>query len=244
MSRLRQLVGLADVLLQPGGAHAFLKWKPFSITSFRMLRILRKKGLEFSTIIDGGANKGQFARAATEVYPEADIISFEPLPDVARRLRENLKDRSQVTVHELALGARDDTIQFFRQAYTLASSALRPASEAEAGDVLSIDVRAARLDTVLDGITLRRPSLLKLDLQGYELEALHGAPRTLQTIDYVLMEMSFSEGYEGEPGFVEVLDFMRDAGFIFIGPIDALIQADGEVIQMDGLFRAKTTPVE
>ncbi|HEX7069297.1 MAG TPA: FkbM family methyltransferase [Rhodothermales bacterium] len=239
MSRIRQLVYLSEVVLQSGGLRALATWKPFSITAFRMLNALRASGLEFQTIIDGGANKGQFARAATEIYPNARIHAFEPLPDVAEALRGNLADRRQVTVHQTALGPTDGTITFYRQDYSLASSALRPTGPTRG---TPIEVPVARLDSILHGEALARPVLLKLDLQGFEIEAMKGGPKVLEQSDYALLETAFVTGYEGEPGFNEVAAFMEGAGFEFVRPVDVLTERSGEIVQMDALFRKRTAP--
>src|SRR5258708_7728230 len=102
MSKLGQVIRLGRVFLQPSGLRSYFRWKPFSITSFTMLRTLRRQGFDFRTVLDGGANIGQFARAVTEFYPDAEVISFEALPDVARTLRRNLSDRPQARVIQSA----------------------------------------------------------------------------------------------------------------------------------------------
>ena len=238
MNRLRQLLYLTEVLVQPEGIRAFLKWRPFSITSFRIVNLLKRSGVTYRTIIDGGANKGQFARAAIELFPDARVVAFEPLPDVAAMLRQNLSDRTNVTVHEAALGPADGTTTFHRQPYSLASSVLKPTGEAR--ETETVEVPVIRLDSALKASDLQPPILLKLDLQGYELEALRGGPDVLSRADAVLLEASFVRGYEHEPLFVEVLDFMRAAGFEFERPLDMLVGSDGEIIQMDALFRNST----
>lgn len=235
MNRARQLLYLAEVLARPGGLRAFMNWKPFSITAYRIVSLLKTSGLSYQTIIDGGANKGQFARAATEFFPEAQIVSFEPLPDVADALRQNLSDRTNVTVHQAALGPSDGTTTIYRQSYSLASSVLRPSNDSEKTE--AVEVPVVRLDSVLDVSELQHPILLKLDLQGYELEALQGGPEILARADSVLLEAAFVRGYEHEPLFVEVLQFMREAGFAFDRPLDMLVGDDGAIIQMDALFQ-------
>ena len=245
MARIEQMIRLAEVLALPGAGRALLTWKPFSITSFRVLHRLRQQGVACGTILDGGANKGQFARAATETYPRADVIAFEPLPEVAEALRQNLHDRPQVRVVASALGSHDGQMPFYRHPYTLASSAL-PLEDAPHADEnangaadrveQTIRVPVARLDTLLAGEPLRPPVLLKLDLQGYEREALRGAPQTLARTDYVLLEIGFEATYRGEATFGALYDHLRTAGFQFRRPLDTLTGASGEIAQMDVLF--------
>ncbi len=234
MPTLSQAINLLMLLPQPGAARAFRTWKPFSITSFRVLRALRGLGLRPNMVIDAGANIGQFARAAIETFPAADVLSFEPLPDVAARLRANLADCPRVKTIESAVGSTDGTLRFFRNAYDLASSALPSASETDHTE--EVEVAVGRLDTLLRAETLRAPVLLKMDLQGYELEALRGASETLARVDHVLLETAFTSNYVGEATFDELYILLREAGFRFRQPVDVLTDKEGEIVQMDALF--------
>lgn len=230
------------VMLCSGGTRAILRWKPFSVTSFGMLRALRDVGVEPRTIVDAGANIGQFARAASETYPDARIIAFEPLPDVAETMRANLRDRPMVEVRAAALGQHVGTVSFRRNEYTPASSVLRLRSDgAESFDLHegdAIDVPMVALDDELEGVDLAPPVLLKLDLQGYELEALRGATRTLSQTQHVLVEIGLRPLYENEPTFDDVYSFLVAAGFRFACPLSSLRDGKGRVSQMDALFEA------
>lgn len=241
MAKLGRIIPLARVVAQPGGLRAFLRWKPFSITSFMMLRALKRQGFDFGTVIDGGANVGQFARAVSEIYPRAKVLSFEALPEVAEVLRRNLSDRPQVRVIQSALGRSDGTLEFFPNRYTLASSALpihdnQRSSFPGVRQLDPIRVPMVPLDAILADEPLDPPVLLKLDLQGYELEALEGGRRTLGRTDHILLETAFKPMYEGEPLFEDLSAFLRGEHFRFVRPVDFLADARGEIVQMDALF--------
>jgi FkbM family methyltransferase len=236
-----KLKEVVDVLATPGGVRAFARWKPFSVTAFHMMRALRALEVRPRTIIDAGANLGQFARAATETFPGARIIAFEPLPEIAEAMRRNLGDRPHVQVLAQALGREDGVVRFHRNEYSQASSVLSLRPEAAAAYNLRerdlVDVPVVQLDTALRGETLHPPVLLKLDLQGYELEALRGAEETLGRTDHVLVEVALDSMYEGQPTLEELVSFLDAAGFRFLSPV-AFLRDRGRITQMDVVFAA------
>ena len=244
MGLLDQTIRILTVFRQLGGWAALCRWRPRSISSFNLMRGLKRCAPDFGTVIDGGANVGQFARAAAETYPRAEVHSFEPLAAAISEFRRNLADQPRVHLHEVALGAKDGKITFYPNANSQSSSILPEA--AGHGDrfvhdkqLTAIQVSVARLDTVFADRQLPRPILLKLDLQGYELEALKGAMQLLKTTDYILTETVFLKMYENEPLFGELMDWLREAGFEFQEPLAFLSDVHERIIQMDALFCRK-----
>src|SRR3954453_6786862 len=63
------------------------------------------KSLDFATVVDIGANRGQFSLVARRCFPSARIIAFEPLPEPARRFRAALAADRLITLHQVAIGA-------------------------------------------------------------------------------------------------------------------------------------------
>ena len=229
MYPLHRLVRLART---PGAARALLSWRPFSATSLGLMVALERRGVDYRTILDAGANVGQFARAAIETYPDATILSFEPNPVAAGRFRHNFGDHPRVRLLESALGDRDGTVTFYPNTYSQASTCLKTA--ATVGCTLTpITVPIGRLDSLLADTLLQPPVLFKLDLQGYELAALLGATRTLQQCAHVLVEVDFTG--DG-PAFEAVWRCLAASGFTFSRPLDVLTGPDGRCHQMDALF--------
>jgi FkbM family methyltransferase len=242
MTQLLGRIGeFLEVSLLPGGIRAMRMGRPRSMASFKIVSDLRQSGLVFNTVIDGGANIGQFARACSVVYPAAQVLSFEPLPDVAEQLRQNLHDVHGYKVFQTALGRRDGEVTFNRNIYTQSSSILDVDTNDGAllqskQEVRQVTVPLARLDTALAEYDLRPPVLLKLDLQGYELPALHGAPRTLRKCSHLLIETVFKRSYREEPLFDEIQDHLTSCGFRFGRPVNFVREPNGQIAQMDALF--------
>lgn len=238
-NRIRQFVSLGRLIVRhPSAAAAAARWKPFSVTAFGMAKALKAQRLRPELVVDGGANAGQFARAMAETFPQTRVVSFEPLPEVAARFRSAFAGEARVRLVEAALGAAPGVVPFHRNPYSLASSALPvlDGSGPTAAHAETIEVPLTTLDLALEGDLVPASTLVKLDLQGFELEALRGATDLLGRASHVLLEVGLRPSYEGEPTFEALLDFLRPFGFRFLRPIDVLTDRSGEIVQMDALF--------
>jgi FkbM family methyltransferase len=246
---LKRLVEIFETLRMPGGVQAIAGRRPRSLASFRMMRDLQREKVAPHTIIDLGANVGQFARAASSAFPEATIYSVEPNPTSVAALRSNLADVSRLNVFATAVGDVDGETEFHCSSQSQASSILRHNSQngqadSASGDIRTIVVPIQKLDSLFEKVKLESPVLLKLDLQGYELAALKGGKELLQHVDYVIVEAVFEEYYVGEPHFEEIWEFLRAAGFSMLRPMAYLCDRQGAISQTDVLFRKKTTRTE
>lgn len=92
------------------------------------------------------------------------------------------------------------------------------------------------LDGLLESTGFGSPDLIKLDVQGYELEVLKGATMALQSAAFVLLEVSTWQYNQGSPLIDEVLHWMRDAGFMAFDVVELSRRHDGQLVQVDILF--------
>jgi len=233
---------LMRLALDPHALKAIFTWPKFSITSYEMIRDLKRVGLEPLTIIDVGANMGQFAVAAAKGYPAAVIHSFEPGPGAADVLRKCVSSLSGVIVYQTALGEKTGSANLIINQNSFSSSIL-PLGQAHlaafpsAKEIGSVAVEVSTLDDIFYNKELISPVLLKLDVQGYERQVIQGAARFLKKVDYVLVETSFLPLYVGEATFSEIFRMLSDAGFSFVRPVGWLANPrSGELLQMDALF--------
>jgi len=172
----------------------------------------------YRTVVDVGANRGQFLLVAAHRFPDAALIAFEPLPGPRQVLQRALPRRRPVRLFEEALSDRAGTATF-HVSRADDSSSLLPISAAQVAtfpgtdEVAQVLVRTARLDEVLAPEDLVAPVLLKIDAQGGELAVLEGATSLLPRIDTLLVECSFAELYEGQPTADAVVRFLYGHGF-------------------------------
>jgi FkbM family methyltransferase len=207
-----------------------------------MVTALARQGIGARTVIDVGANRGQFSVAVRNILHPSRIHAFEPLPEAADALVRHCAGYREVEVHAFALGATSGHEILHVNAHRQSSSLLPLGSRhlgafPRATEIATVDVEVRRLDDVLVGTDLEPPVLMKVDTQGFELPVLHGAECTRSAIDYLILETSFSPLYDGEQSFLTLLDQLRGMGFTFVRPVGSLRDpVTREFLQIDALF--------
>jgi FkbM family methyltransferase len=240
-----KVASLLGLVLDPGAIRAIATWPKFSATSFKMISALARQGIAPGTVIDVGANVGQFAIASAMIWPDVKVHSFEPVPETVSILKENVRKLPNIKVYPMALGERQGECSFHVNSYSHSSSILslaqpHRAAFPEAQETRTMLVELTTLDKVFADLELTPPVLLKLDVQGYEVETLNGGQRTLQRCEYVILEASFKPMYEGEVAFTGVLATMERLNYEFLRPVGWLSDpSTGEVLQVDALFRRR-----
>jgi len=242
---INTLRNICELLLDPKSLYASLRWTKFSLTSYKMLSSLKKQELNPKSIIDVGANVGQFAVASANIYPDSEVYSFEPLPECFSQLQDNSRPYKNITVCQMALGEEKGSVTFNVNKHSHSSSILplsdnhkKSFPDAEVSHEIEVEVNT--LDSALEAIELVSPVLLKIDVQGYESQVLAGSQKIFDKIDYVILESSFKPMYEGELLFLEIINQMKEYGFVFNRPVGWLESiGTGEIVQMDMLFNKK-----
>ncbi|MEP7200681.1 MAG: FkbM family methyltransferase, partial [Chloroflexota bacterium] len=241
--RLTWILGRAVSLLEDKRALAALvTWPKFSLTSFLMVSRLARQGIAPRTVIDAGANVGQFAVAAAKLWPAVTVHSFEPNPASVARLRQNVSRLRSVAVYPVAVGDARGHVEFHVNSFSHSSSALRLTAAhravfPDAREQDSVNVEVVRLDDALADVELTPPVVLKLDVEGYEAKAIAGARRLLPRVSYVVVETCFEPLHEGQPTFGEIVALLNAEGFCFARPVDHLMNPrDGKIVMMDALF--------
>lgn len=200
-----------------------------------------------ATVVDIGANRGQFA-LAVRALSGAKVISFEPLPDVAVIYQKVFFDDSAVKLHVAAIGEKSENRLIHLSARDDSSSLL------EIGDAQShfypgthevgtLEVKVGALDEFVTQEEIIRPAMLKLDVQGFELQALGGCKSLIRNFDYVYCECSFVVLYKDQKLAGEVIAYLYSLSFRLSGIYNPSYDRDGNCIQADLLFEQTSSSV-
>lgn len=197
-----------------------------------------------ATLIDVGANKGQFSLAYRELFPRGRIIAFEPLPDAAARFDRLFAGDLCAELHRVALSDHAGEAEFHVTDRRDSSSLLRPTrGQADAFGVREAEltrVPLRRLDQCVAKDRLVSPVLIKIDVQGAELQVLRGCD-WLEAADSIYVELSFVELYEGQPLYEEVSAHLGSRGFTLAGIFNQAMTAHFGPTQADFLFKKTLT---
>ncbi len=199
-----------------------------------------RRQLGVRTELDVGANAGYFA---PHVFPDARVYAFEPLADPVEAMRLRMRGIEAFHAFASAIGDRDGRITIHQSASS-SSSSIRPMTGAHTeafpwtAEEAEVEVDIHRLDHFLPELRLEQKVLLKIEVQGYSLPVLHGAPESIAQTDLLIVETSAVPLYEGEVTFDAVYRHLTDAGFAFIGVLDQLTHPGTDaLLQMDAMFR-------
>ncbi|NCO18655.1 MAG: FkbM family methyltransferase [Gammaproteobacteria bacterium] len=207
--------------------------------------LLGLSGLDIGTIIDVGANQGQFAQMISGFFPKAELYCFEPLEDPFRKLSAWAQtQKGRARCFQLALGDREGEAEMhLHEQHTPSSSLLvatdtchrlYPQTQAEFMTPIPVSTLDVALEDALD--RMPRDILLKLDVQGFEDRVLRGAGRMLALCKAVVLEVGVDPLYEGQADFHGLEHLLHEAGFRYAGNLDQTYGEDGRVVFLDAVF--------
>ena len=197
--------------------------------------------LKLNTIIDIGANEGQFAHKMRKLLPVVQIISFEPIPEVYNILVNSFHNDSLFSSFNIGLGESVKTTKMWLNEYSPSSSLLKMKEHLNqfsfAKQQIAIDVKIDTLDRVLNLSMIRKPYLVKIDVQGYEENVLKGGRKVISSAEVVIIEVSYRQLYEDHMLFDGIYRQMQKMGFYFHGNYEQLLSPlNNEVLQADAIF--------
>jgi FkbM family methyltransferase len=195
------------------------------------LRRMKVRGLNPRLVLDVGAAHGNWTTACQRIFPDAHFMMLEPLPDYEAELSALVR-RGRIEYIPAAAGRAEDTLALLVPDEPEGSSFLAGTSET------SYFKRSVTV-TVLPLSSLDIPSgptVLKLDVQGYELEVIAGAAPILDQVEVIIAECSLYPFQQGIPLMHEVVDRIVELGYRIYDTADETRWPSGTLAQLDLVF--------
>ena len=220
----------------------FIPPSTFQTPSYEGLKSDWFTSLKIDTVLDIGANVGQFSQTISLIIPDAKIYAFEPIPNCFESLKESFISNSNVVAFNLGLGDESGKILFEENNISVCSSFLKMADSHKEAFAFtniskSIDVEIVRLDDVVEKIDIGNALLVKIDVQGYEDKVIKGGYQTIKMAKIIIIETSFVPLYEKQPLFHDIYVQLIDMEFSFFGFLDDMSDPKtGKILQGDAIF--------
>lgn len=196
-------------------------------------------------LVDVGANRGSFARAADRVLGFERIVCIEPDEELMNDLNANVP-KHKTTIRQLALCETEGTADLFihedRSMNSLLEAdlnVLRTKFPTYRHDsIFQRKVNTTTLDSLLneEGLLSGTELFLKLDTQGNELDILQAGKRALRSTRACLVEFMFCTPYVHDYEFHQLIDFLHEVGLNCRGALNIIRRPSHEVSGVDFLF--------
>lgn len=207
-----------------------------------LLRLRWLKEMNIHTVLDIGANEGQFALMIRKLLPDTAICSFEPIPDCYSKLIAQFGRDKAFKGFNVAIGDKEELIEMNINDFSPSSSLLEI-------DELHVEnfkhtahsekqqIQVKTLDGLCTSLNLAKPYMVKIDTQGYEDKVIKGGQAVLAGAKVIFVELSYKSLYKEQSLFNDVYNLLYDLGFEYRGNFEDLLSpVNGEVLQSDGIF--------
>jgi FkbM family methyltransferase len=190
--------------------------------------------------VDVGANVGDWSSAVLELISPEKLIVIEPGPTMFAQLREKFAGKSNIQLHNVAIGETNGMTTLRMTHDSTGASILPPRDEMKKliGGNWTIEAEVQCPLRTLDSLLADTPeiSLLKIDVQGYEKQALAGATGTLAKTKFLLIELNYMPQYEGGSWFGEIHEILtRRFGFVLVD-VTKPLRLNGRASMSDALY--------
>jgi FkbM family methyltransferase len=224
---------------------AFIQRRGIMVSHYPLQHCL--KSLRPTTILDAGANIGQYGRELRSLGYEGKIHSFEPFPPAFDSLKQTAAQSNPPgawQVHNVGLGEKNGEAQLNVSAESTLNSLREPLPESARlhsgfSSTAPVSVRIRTLDSLWQELDLSRERVfLKMDTQGYELPILMGGAAVLEKISGIQLEASLTPLYKGQPCVEDIIPFLRARGFVIFGvwPGQGIRGKHKEMYEVDFIF--------
>ena len=203
-------------------------------------RLLNNK--EHGVIVDVGAYLGETVQLYRTNFSQSKIFCFEPFSESCDYLKRRFINDSNINVVETALGIKDETKPLYVSKYSNLNSLQRPNERAWGfSEKKSVDVETTTLDQFCYDENIKHIDILKLDVQGSELDVLLGSKTILEkgNISLVYVEWQVVPLYENHHKYFKIAEFLAGYKYEFFNLYNINESRSGQIRWADAIYTSK-----
>jgi FkbM family methyltransferase len=235
-----ELTGLADKILKQSTGPAPMKSLPSTDLLDRALQHLNTKGFKPKVILDIGAAKGLWSRRAALQWPDAQMFMIDPLQESEASLQQLCQQPRFHYILTAVGNEPGEAMINLTQDYDGSTMLEFPNSDA----VNQRRIPVMKIDDLLIEGRLQLPDLVKIDVQGFEIQAMEGGHRMFDTAQVFILEVSLFRFMIKCPRLDEVVRYMADRGFYIFDVAGMLRRSyQDDLGQMDLVFVSERSPM-
>lgn len=205
--------GFAKEILQVQGSHCLLnRINNMIFPNSQIVNTITKSASNYKIFIDIGAASGHVSRRVAPRFSKC--VCFEPSKKNYEELMKNIKNEklNNVISYNYALGSKMETKTFY-------CSENNPYDNRFSRDVkekfIPDLVQVVKLDDICDDLRINEECIIKIDVQGYELEVMRGSTKLLEKNCVVISEFWPWGMYLHKINPLEYVEFMKSIGYSF-----------------------------
>ena len=203
-----------------------------------LLEDISNRGVRFKYILDVGANFGNWTRMVKNVFPDSVLYMIEPLSEMESHLRKVCEDFPGTKYILKGAGSKIEEHVITTWGDNLASAnCIVPENEYLKSINKQRTIQIITIDSLIENGEIEIPEFVKMDIQGFELEALKGATKLFGNTELFILETALFEFTKGRPVISEIINFMTSQGYeIYDFPGFLRRPFDGALGQIDVCF--------
>lgn len=211
------------------------------------MRLASLRGGPFDLILDVGGNIGETAEAMHLLWPDAKLVSFEPIPGAADANRQRAAGRWDVETIAISDRVGAELFWFCTNQHTASTMQAPGTARRQHFGIEDVhetaEIETLPLDHFLSLADGRERILIKIDVEGHEGHVLRGANMLLSLATTVVCEVQEDPTiFLGSPSPYDVDSELRNAGLSFFGVAGAQLAPNGDVLQWDGVWTRDVEP--
>ena len=183
---------------------------------YTLLQDLATRGIDCKSIVDVGANKGLWSMMAKAVFPDARFLLIEPQLEMEEPLHKICSQYPQMQYVLAGAGPENTEMVLTVWKDLLGSSLLPPTEQGLQNSGQQRTIPIVTIDSLLQQMQFPLPQLVKMDIQGFEIEALKGATTLLGHTEVFILEVSLIpfDNHPDLPLLYDVVQFMQQRGYV------------------------------